>query len=343
MNGAIRGRRKSVRVKRCGAQVVPLVPVAALTACGGGQSTLDAHGAAASTISGLWWVMFVGSALVFAVVVALLLFGVLRRRGVPPEERRRRSPGTTFVVFAGVVVPAVVLVALFVLTMNALPKTAPARSTARLEVDVVGRQWFWDVAYPATGARTANEIHIPVGVPVDVRVRSADVIHSLWVPELNRKIDVIPGQTNDVVFDARRPGVFRGQCAEFCGLQHANMALYVVAEPRARFRRWLAGETAPAPPPANAELEQGQQVLLSSACEYCHRIAGTNATGTIGPDLTHVASRLSLAAATIPNSRGYLAGWILDPQHIKPGNRMPATNLSGPELQELLDYLESLR
>jgi len=182
-----------------------------------------------------------------------------------------------------------------------------------------------------------------VGIPVDVRVRSADVIHSLWVPELNRKIDVIPGQVNDVVFDARRAGVFRGQCAEFCGIQHANMALYVVAEPRARFRRWLTREAAPAPPPATADLERGQQVLLGSDCEYCHRIAGTNATGTVGPDLTHIASRLSLAAATIPNSRGYLAGWILDPQHIKPGNKMPATNLTGRELQSLLDYLESLR
>ena len=206
------------------------------TGCGGGQSTLDAQSKASSTISSLWWVMLVGSAIIFSVVVALLLFGVLRRRGMAPEERPRRSPGTTFVVIAGVVVPAVVLVALFVLTVDALPKTSPSRGSTQFEVDVVARQWFWDVTYPGTGARTANEIHIPVGVPVDVRVRSADVIHSLWVPELNRKIDVIPGQVNDVVFDARRAGVFRGQCAEFCGVQHANMALYVVAEPRSRFR-----------------------------------------------------------------------------------------------------------
>lgn len=301
-----------------------------------------AHSGPVGTIDTLWWVMFVGSAIVFAVVVALLAVGLLRRRAIPPEQRRRPGPGTTFVVIAGVVVPTIVLVALFVLTVDALPKTSPALGTTRLAVDVVGREWFWDVSYPSNGARTANEIHIPVGVPVDIRVTSADVIHSLWVPELNRKIDVIPGQTNHVVFDARSRGVFRGQCAEFCGLQHAHMALYVVAEPKAKFDEWLARMAAPAPPPANADLERGQQVLLSSACEYCHRIAGTNATGTIGPDLTHLASRLSLAAATIPNTRGYLAGWILDPQHIKPGNRMPATNLSGPELQSLLDYLESL-
>ena len=310
-----------------------------LTGCGGGQSTLSPHSGAAGTISSLWWVMLVGSGIVFAVVVTLLAVGLLRRRA----ERRALSPGTRFVVALGVALPTVVIVALFVLTLDALPKTSPSHGKAHLEVDVVARDWFWDVSYPSTGARTANEIHIPVGVPVDVRVRSADVIHSLWVPELNRKIDVIPGRTNDVTFDARAAGVYRGQCAEFCGLEHAHMALYVVAEPQATFRRWLSNESAPAPPAANARLERGQQVLLGSDCEYCHRIAGTNASGTIGPDLTHVASRLSLAAGTIPNSRGYLAGWILDPQHIKPGNKMPATNLSGPDLQALLDYLESLR
>jgi len=287
--------------------------------------------------------MLVGSAIIFAIVLALLFFGILRRRGLPPAERPKYSPGMKFVIAAGIILPTVVIVPLFVLTVDALPKTSPSRTQTKLEIDVVGRQWFWDVYYPKSGARTANEIHIPVGVPVDVRVRSGDVIHSLWVPELNRKIDVIPGQTNDVTFDARTAGIFRGQCAEFCGLQHANMGLYVVAEPRSKFERWLASEAAPARPPANEDLERGQQVLLSSDCEYCHRIAGTNASGTIGPDLTHIASRLSLAAATIPNSRGYLAGWILDPQHIKPGNRMPATNLSGPEVQSILDYLESLR
>jgi cytochrome c oxidase subunit 2 len=286
--------------------------------------------------------MLVGSAIVLAVVLALLAVGLLRRRAVLPDQRRGLAPGTTFVAIAGVVVPTVVLIALFVLTVDALPKTTPSPAKAQLTVEVAARQWFWDVSY-ADGARTANEIHIPVGVPVDIRVTSRDVIHSLWVPELNRKIDAIPGRTNHVVFDARSAGVFRGQCAEFCGLQHAHMALYVVAESRAEFERWLALTATPAPQPPDADLERGQQVLLGSACEYCHRIAGTNASGTVGPDLTHVASRLSLGAGTIPNGRGYLAGWILDPQHVKPGNKMPATALSGPDLQSLLDYLESLR
>jgi cytochrome c oxidase subunit II len=320
-----------------------VLSVLGLAGCGGGQSTLQTNSDAAGKIDSLWWVMLVGSAIVLAVVLALLALGLLRRRGIPADERGRRRPGTTFVAISGVVVPTAVLIALFVLTVDALPTTSPNVAKTKLAVEVVGRQWFWDVTYPAGGARTANEIHIPVGVPVDVRVTSRDVVHSLWVPELNRKIDAIPGRMNHVVFDARRPGIFRGQCAEFCGLQHAHMALYVVAEPRAEFERWLARTAQPAQPPANADLERGQQVLLGSACEYCHRIAGTNASGTIGPDLTHVASRLSLGAATIPNGRGYLAGWILDPQHIKPGNKMPGTNLTGPDLQALLDYLESLR
>jgi cytochrome c oxidase subunit II len=191
--------------------------------------------------------------------------------------------------------------------------------------------------------RGANEIHIPVGESVLVKVTSTDVIHSLWVPALNRKIDVIPGRTNEVVWHADRPGVFRGQCAEYCGVQHAHMALYVVAEPRSQFDAWVGRESTPPPPPPTPLLERGQQILLGSSCVYCHTIAGTNASGTVGPDLSHVASRLSLGAGTIPNTKGYLAGWILDPQHVKPGNRMPATALDGAQLQPLLAYLESLR
>jgi cytochrome c oxidase subunit II len=339
--------RRGVTKATCSRSRLLLLAVLGVTplvaGCGGGQSTLVSHSEATAKINSLWWIMLAGSAVVLAVVLALLAIGLLRRRGIPRERRRRPAPGMTFVAIAGVVIPTIVLIALFVLTVDALPKTPPNIGKTQMAVDVVGRQWFWEVSYPSDGARTANEIHIPVGVPVDVRVTSGDVIHSLWVPELNRKIDAIPGQTNHVVFDARSPGVFRGQCAEFCGLQHAHMALYVVAEPKTKFRQWLARTADPAPPPANADLERGQQVLLGSACEYCHTIAGTNASGTIGPDLTHVASRISLGAGTIPNGRGYLAGWILDPQHIKPGNKMPATDLSGSDLQALLDYLESLR
>lgn len=305
------------------------------------QSSLSPASHASRDISNLWWGMLAGSAIVFAVVVALLLVALLRWRG--SVEPAPAGTGRWLVGIGGLAVPLVVLVVLFVVMLGTLPTTSPAGAHAGLTVDVVARQWFWDVDYPGAGVRTANEIHIPVGVAVRVRVSSGDVIHSLWVPELNRKVDVIPGRTNEVIWDADRAGVFRGQCAEFCGLQHANMSLFVVAEPQDAFDAWLAAQAAPPPAPTTATLERGQQIFLGSACEYCHRIAGTNATGTIGPDLSHIASRLSLAAGTLPNSEGYLAGWILDPQHVKPGNRMPATALPGAELQPLLAYLESLR
>jgi cytochrome c oxidase subunit 2 len=169
------------------------------------------------------------------------------------------------------------------------------------------------------------------------------VIHSFWVPELNRKIDLIPGRTNRVLLDAQQPGIYRGQCAEFCGLQHAHMAMYVFADPPARFRAWLANEAKPARTPTSAFARRGEQVFLGNACADCHQIRGTSARGQVGPDLTHVASRTSLAAVTIPNREGYLGGWILDPQHIKPGAKMPGLRLSGPNFRALLAYLETLK
>ena len=310
------------------------------TGCGN-QSTLSPDSHASHVIGSLWWGMLAGSAVLFAVVVALLLYGLLRRHGSDPDDRKTIGSGTWIVAIGGFVIPLVVLVALFAVTVAALPATSPSGKT-QLTIDVSARQWFWSVDYPASGVRTANEIHIPVGVSVQVRVASPDVIHSLWVPALNRKIDVIPGQVNQVDWRADRPGVFRGQCAEYCGVEHARMALYVVAESPAQFAAWLRDQARPAPQPSTAFLERGQQIFLGSACEYCHTIAGTNASGTIGPDLTHIASRLSIGAGTLPNNEGDLAGWILDPQHFKPDNKMPATALTGAELQPLLAYLESL-
>jgi cytochrome c oxidase subunit II len=287
--------------------------------------------------------MLAGSAVIFSIVVALLAVGLLRRRGADGDRGTKQRAGMWFVAAGGVIVPMIVLAILFAFTVGTLPTTSAAGQKTDFAIDVVARQWFWDVDYPAAGVRTANEIHLPVGASALVRVTSDDVIHSLWVPELNRKIDAIPGRRNGVVWHPTRTGVFRGQCAEFCGIQHANMALYVVVESQARYEAWLAEQARPAPQPATDELARGQQIFLGSACEYCHRIAGTNASGTIGPDLTHLASRLALAAGTIPNNPGDLAGWILDPQHVKPGNRMPGTALTGSELQSLLAYLESLR
>jgi cytochrome c oxidase subunit 2 len=190
---------------------------------------------------------------------------------------------------------------------------------------------------------TANELHIPTGKPIVLQLSSNDVIHSFWVPALHGKIDLIPSRENTIKIQADVPGVYRGQCAEYCGYQHAHMAFWVVAEPEATYATWLAAQSSPALAPGDETAKKGRDVFLSRPCVLCHTIQGTDARGIAGPDLTHVASRTSLAAATIPNSKGQLAGWILDSQSLKPGNNMPSMALDPRELHALLAYLETLR
>ena len=239
----------------------------------------------------------------------------------------------------------IVIAALFVVSDIFLIRTteAPAQTATRLTVDVTGHQWWWEFRYPGTRAVTANELHIPARTPVRVVVHTADVIHSFWVPQLNRKIDTIPGQDNAIELDADHAGVYRGACAEFCGLQHAHMDFLVFADPPGVFRRWLANEEKPAATPAGALAQQGHDVFINGSCSSCHTIRGTRADGDVGPDLTHVGSRTSLAAVTIPNRTGDLAGWIVDSQHVKPGNEMPDMHVNGQQLRALLAYLRGLK
>jgi cytochrome c oxidase subunit 2 len=321
-----------------------LVP-ALLAGCGGRQSTLAPDSHASKSIANLWWVMFVGSAIVFAVVLLIVLLGILRARSKPAPPDRSDSPGAVrFAIVAGAVIPFFVLCGLFVLVLHTIPATsAPKAKDVQMTVKVVGRQWFWIVRYNGTKAVTANELHIPVGVNVRIVATTDDVIHSFWVPRLNRKIDMIPGRQNEVLLRADTAGIFRGQCAEFCGLQHAKMSFYVVAEPRPAFEAWLRDQASPAKAPTSASARTGAKVFDTLGCSGCHTIRGTDAAGKFGPDLTHLASRMTLAAATIPNRRGYLGGWILDPQHIKPGNKMPGLDMNGHQLEALLDYLGGLR
>jgi cytochrome c oxidase subunit II len=310
------------------------------------QSTLHPESEPARQIATLWWWMLAVSAVVFLGAVALLGIAWLRRgRAGMPLLGEREGAATGVVVLFGFALPAVVLIALFFVANLGVIKTteAPKPSTTRLRIEVIGHQWFWEVRYPGTTAITANEIHIPARTRVDVLARTADVIHSLWVPQLNRKIDMVPGHPNTILFYANRPGRYRGQCAEFCGLQHAHMSLYVFADPPAAFRAWLANMGRSRPSATSAAARRGQQVFLSNACASCHTIRGTTARGQIGPDLTHVASRATLAALTIPNHRGDLYRWIRRPQEVKPGNRMPALNLSRADYQALVAYLETLR
>jgi cytochrome c oxidase subunit 2 len=319
-----------------------------IAGCGdvNGQNTLDTHSRQSRDIATLWWWMLAVATVVFGGAVAMLVAGfVLRkRRGVPGLGE---GEGTTLrlVVLFGVAMPIVVLVSLFaVANLTVINVTrAPARGTTRMTIQVVGHQWFWEVRYPGTRAVTANEIHIPVGTRVDLVATTADVIHSFWVPELNRKIDMIPGRRNRILLAADRPGVYRGQCAEFCGLQHAHMSMDVVAESPQAFRRWETAMAAPRRAPSTPQTQRGEQIFVGSDCASCHTIRGTPAAGAIGPDLTHLASRTALAALTIPNTPAQLTRWIRDPQHVKPGNKMPAISLSDRDRAAVVAYLESLR
>jgi cytochrome c oxidase subunit II len=323
----------------------PLLLALLVGGCGE-QSPLDPVSRPAREIAQLWWWMLAAGTVVFAGTVFLLLLAWIRRgrQGLPLLGRREGAELGLVIVF-GILVPASVLITLFALANIVVLKDteAPEASTTTLTVEVTGRQWFWKVRYPGTAAVTANEIHIPARTRVNLIGRTEDVIHSIWVPRLNRKIDTVPGRANRVLLYADRPGRYRGQCAEFCGLQHAHMSMYVFADPPQRFRAWLANMKRPRPVPAAREARTGEQRFMSEQCASCHTIRGTRARGNIGPDLTHLRSRTTLAGLTIPNRRDYLTRWIRDPQHFKPGNKMPALGLSGAEIGALVDYLEGLR
>ena len=290
------------------------------------QSALDPAGPDAALIAEITWVLFAGGAAIFVLVMALAAWAVLK----PPPWLARRGA----IVVGGIAFPLVVLFALLVYTLiraNALSAGEPV-----LRVEVTGHQWWWHIAYlGADGAVdfvTANELRIPVGQPVEIRLRSADVLHSFWVPSLAGKLDLIPGKDNRLILSASRAGTFRGQCAEYCGGPHAQMAFYVVATET--LEEWRALQRQPA---------SASNDLFNARCAACHTVRGTSAAGTLGPDLTHVGGRVSIGAGILPNNRGALAGWIASSQHIKPGNLMPSfRELSGEELAALAAYLESL-
>ena len=320
-----------------------IVVATVLSGCGGNQNALSPHSRAQGQIDQVWWVMFGGACAGFALIAALLFAGWVRRnRRIEGAGGERRLTG--LVVVLGVAVPLVVLTALFVWADVFVVRStaAPPPGSAQLTIRVVAHEWWWEVSYPGTKAVTANEIHVPTNTRVDVVGTSADVIHSFWVPELNRKIDLIPGRTASVLIDATEPGRYRGQCSEFCGVQHAHMAVAVIAQPPARFRAWLAGMSAPAADPAGSMERRGLAVFLAEPCASCHTVRGTAAHGAVGPDLTHVATRTTLAALTIPDTPAYLRGWIADPQRVKPGAEMPAVPLSARQLDELTAYLDHL-
>jgi cytochrome c oxidase subunit II len=315
--------------------LVPLL-VLALAGCGGNQNTLNPGSHPEHSITQLFWVMFGVAIVGFGFIVFLLFLGWFRRERPDLPGGRGETAATRIVLGFGVALPIVLLSALFIWSDLFVMRStaAPAKGSTALTIQVIGHQWWWEVRYGDSNAVTANEIHIPVRTHVDVVLTTADVIHSFWVPELNRKVDMVPGMTNRLLLIANQSGVYRGQCAEFCGLQHANMALEVVAQPKRQFDAWLA---------RNARPVTRANALFAQNCSGCHQIRGTSAHATVGPDLTHFASRRTIAAATIPNTPQDLHEWLRDPQHVKPGNRMPNLALSNADWAALQRYVESLR
>ena len=313
-----------------------------VSGCTGVQSVLDPKGPAAQTIVESWWLMFWGAWAIFALVIVLALYAVYRR-----PERYLRISSVKLIIAGGVVLPVVILSALLIYGIAMSNVLRGAIETELLRIRVVGNQWWWEVYYPdampGQTVITANEIHIPVGRPVEVAVTTRDVIHSFWVPNLAGKIDLMPGRVNTVRIQADTPGRFRGQCAEFCGAQHARMAFWVVAQPEQDFMDWVEQQRRPAREPDTQHLVQGREAFLTVGCSDCHTIRGTAATGLDGPDLTHVGSRMTLAAGTLDNNFAALAAWIANSQTIKPGNRMePFQDLKISTLLAITSYLESL-
>ena len=306
---------------------------------------LHAQGPAAKSIASLWWWVLGGCTFGMLFVTALLVLAWAKRRSMGPGREPGERAGWIVVLTLGIGVMVVGLCVLFVDAdiFVARGTEAPAAAATTMTVRVVAHQWYWEFDYAGTTAVTADEMHIPVRTPVRVDVDTGDVIHSFWVPQLNRKIDAIPGQKNAIELYADRVGVYRGECLQYCGLQHAHMDFLVFADPPAKYRRWLADQERPARPPASALARRGLQVFMQGPCQSCHTLRGTPAQGTVGPDLTHLASRTTLAALTIPNNRSELSDWIVDSQAIKPGNQMPDIRVGAQQLRALVAYLEGLR
>jgi cytochrome c oxidase subunit 2 len=319
------------------------------------QSALRPAGPQAGHIADLWWLFFFVTVAVYVITVGLALLATRRSlpalgsgASVPVLPCNEQTESRLSKVVAGAVAATVVI--LFVLLISDF-RTGQAQASLQdpdpLIIKVTAHQWWWDFEYQDSTAsntfHTANEIHLPIGKAVRFDLRSNDVIHSFWIPNVIGKKDAIPGHPTSTWAQVDQPGTYRGQCAEFCGAQHAKMRFIVVAEAPESFDAWIAAQRQPAPEPVTDVQRRGHDVFMSSTCVMCHAIQGTDAHAAFGPNLTHLAGRQMLAGATLPNNRGNLAGWIIDPQHIKPGVEMPQNTLEPEQLQSLLDYLETLK
>ena len=320
---------------------LPLV----LAACGGPfpQSALHPESDYARSLDALFHGIFWWAVLVFVLVESLLLFILLRYRQRAGAATPKPTHGHTVLEIAWTLAPALILVFIAVPTMRTIFATQQPPAFNALRIEVIGHQWWWEYRYPAAGIVTANELHVPVGRPVDLEISTADVIHSFWAPGLGGKRDLIPGHVNRITFTAESIGTFTGQCAEFCGESHANMRRRVAVESDSAFRAWLAGQGGLGRLAAKGSVEEkGRDAFRRYGCIACHTVTGVSA-GVIGPNLTHVGSRTTIAAGVLPNTAEALARWIGDPPGVKPGARMPKLPMAPADLTALVAYLQSLK
>jgi cytochrome c oxidase subunit 2 len=334
---------------------LPLLLVPALAGCSGIQTIGGREGRDAILINDLFTIFCWVTGLFFAATMAFLFAAYWRRTGwradrMPDELAvESRGGGLRLALFAWTGLVVLTLMALAIasfFTDRGLAHPNRDRKPV-LSIELTGNQWWWDAKYhfqdPSKDFRTANELHIPLGAATFIVLKSNDVIHSFWVPNLAGKQDLIPGHLNDIVLVPTKAGHYRGQCAEYCGLQHAHMAFDIIVDTPADFARWLARQTQPAAAPTDPQAMAGYTYFMTKQCSACHTVAGTPAGGQVAPDLTHVASRATIAAGTLPNTSGSLHAWIADPQGVKPGNNMPYIGLNADELHAVVAYLETLK
>ncbi len=343
----MRGSRLKPRASRRSSLslLFALVLPVLLSACtwGGNHSPLNPASDPSHLINRIWWIMFWMSVAIEGLVAGLVVIALIRFRRKAGDPDPVQISGNTRIEIAWTIAPALVLVVLLVLTLTTMINVSEPKGTT-MSVTVTGHQWWWEFSYDNQNVLTGNELHIPIGEPVHLNLRSADVIHSFWVPSLQGKRDAIPGHDNTLWISADKPGTYRGECTEFCGPEHANMNFIVVAQPRAEYDAWLQGQQQPAATGQTGLAAEGAQTILTQACAGCHTINGLKGyVGKVGPNLTHIGSRQYIAAGTLPNTPENLARWIHNPQDVKPDNKMPTLGLDDDTINKIVAYLESLK
>jgi len=336
-------RRFSIAPRRLIPLLLLLLLVVALaTACTDPMSTIDPKSDNTRRVQDLYVLVFWAATIVFVgVMAAALIFSFMYRER--PGRTAQQIHGNTRLEIVWTLIPVVILAVIAVPTFDTVIKTTGDAPEGALEVIATGHQWWFEFEYPELGVTTANEMHVPVGRAVNVKLRSVDVIHSFWVPQLTGKTDMVPGHDNRLWFTPEVEGEFRAQCAEFCGTSHANMRFRVFVRSQGDFEAWVANQKKDRVAPTADLAKQGEQVFLTGACVGCHVVRGTAAAARVGPELTHVGERTTIASALLDNTPENMARWLRNPPAAKPGSKMPNLNLTEDQIQKLVAYLESLK